>query len=123
MFTFPSLSCEYYYFPKYFRPQSYNPVGIYMFKVNNRNTRTSCEMCSKVTIKTPELRHKNLSDYPEERADFSPNPYENKMGFMVILWSSYSERTCTSRDDFWYSCTLTYLKLYLKLDSMPIFFP
>ena len=31
------------------------PVGIYMFKVNNRNTRTRCEICSKLTIKTPEL--------------------------------------------------------------------
>ena len=27
-----------------------------MFKVNNRNTRTRCEICSKVTIKTPERR-------------------------------------------------------------------
>ena len=34
-----------------------NPVDIYMFKVNNRNTRTRCEICSKVTIKTPERRH------------------------------------------------------------------
>ena len=25
-----------------------------MFNVNNRNTRTSCEICSKLTIKTPE---------------------------------------------------------------------
>ena len=25
-----------------------------MFKVNNRNTRTWCEICSKLTIKTPE---------------------------------------------------------------------
>ena len=31
-----------------------NPAGIYMFKVNNRNTRTRCEICSKLTIKTPE---------------------------------------------------------------------
>ena len=29
-------------------------VGIYMFKVNNRNTRTRCEICSKLTIKTTE---------------------------------------------------------------------
>ena len=28
-----------------------------MFKVNNRNTRTMCEICSKLTIKTPEQRH------------------------------------------------------------------
>ena len=32
------------------------PVVIYMFKVNNRNTRTRCEICSELTIKTPELR-------------------------------------------------------------------
>ena len=31
-----------------------NPVGIYMLKVNNRNTRARCEICSKLTMKTPE---------------------------------------------------------------------
>ena len=31
-----------------------NLAGNYMFKVNNRNTRTRCEICSKLTIKTPE---------------------------------------------------------------------
>ena len=30
-----------------------NPVGNCMFKVNERNTRTSCEICSKLTIKIP----------------------------------------------------------------------
>ena len=33
------------------------PAGIYMFKVNNRNTRTKCEISSKLTIKTPERRY------------------------------------------------------------------
>ena len=33
------------------------PVGIYMFKVININTRTKCEICSEQTIKTPERRH------------------------------------------------------------------
>ena len=28
-----------------------------MFKVNNRNTRTRCEICSKLTIKRPERRY------------------------------------------------------------------
>ena len=32
---------------------SSNPVGIYMFKFNNRNTRTRCAICSKLTIKIP----------------------------------------------------------------------
>ena len=29
------------------------PPGNYMFKFNNRNTRIRCEICSKLTIKTP----------------------------------------------------------------------
>ena len=29
-----------------------DPAGIYLFKVNNRNTRTRCEICSKLTINT-----------------------------------------------------------------------
>ena len=32
------------------------PAGIYLLKANNRNTRTRCEICSKLTINTPE-RH------------------------------------------------------------------
>ena len=31
---------------------SYYRADNYMFKVNNRNTRTRCEICSKLTIKT-----------------------------------------------------------------------
>ena len=30
------------------------PVDICLLKVDNRNTRTMCEICSKLTIKTPE---------------------------------------------------------------------
>ena len=32
------------------------PAGNYMLKVNNRNTKTRCEICSTLTIKTPQ-RH------------------------------------------------------------------
>ena len=32
---------------------SSNPVGIYMLKFNNRNTRARCAICSKLTIKIP----------------------------------------------------------------------
>ena len=32
------------------------PAGNYMFKANNRNTRTRCEICSKLTIKAPKRR-------------------------------------------------------------------
>ena len=37
------------------------PVGNYMFKVSNRNTRTSCEICSELTIKTPEQSQRHRS--------------------------------------------------------------
>ena len=32
-------------------------AGNHMFNVNNRNTRTRCEIFLKLTIKTPERRH------------------------------------------------------------------
>ena len=38
------------------------PVGVYLFKVNNRNTRIRCEICSELTVKTPE-RHQANSDW------------------------------------------------------------
>ena len=40
---------------------SRNPIAIYLLKVNNRNTRERREMCSKLTIKTPERRHRRRS--------------------------------------------------------------
>ena len=38
-----------------FPPISSFPADICLLKVSNRNTRTSCEICSKLTIKTPEV--------------------------------------------------------------------
>ena len=35
---------------------NHNPTT-YFFKSNDRNTGTMCEICSKLTIKTPERRH------------------------------------------------------------------
>ena len=34
------------------------PAGNYMFKVNNRNTRAMCEICSNLTIETLDRRHR-----------------------------------------------------------------
>ena len=39
------------------QPLRNNPDNIYLFKVNNRNFGKWCEICSKLTIKTPERRH------------------------------------------------------------------
>ena len=38
-----------------------NQVGNYMFKVNKRNTRTGCELCSKLTLKKAERRNSRRS--------------------------------------------------------------
>ena len=35
----------------------------YMFNFNNRNTRTRCEKCSELTIKTPERRQYRRSGF------------------------------------------------------------
>ena len=35
-------------------------AGIYMLKVNGKNTRARCEICSKLTIKTPERRRSGV---------------------------------------------------------------
>ena len=40
-----------------FRHISDEVASIYLLKINNRNTRTKSEICSKLTIKTPEQRH------------------------------------------------------------------
>ena len=32
-------------------------MGNYLFKVNNTNNRTKCELCSELTIETPEQHH------------------------------------------------------------------
>ena len=44
------------------RKQFYYPANIYWFKVNNRNTRKRCDICSKLTRKTPKRHHLRRSD-------------------------------------------------------------
>ena len=36
--------------------KEWSTAGIYLLKINYRNTRTRCEICSKLTIKTQERR-------------------------------------------------------------------
>ena len=50
---------------------SSNPAGIYLLKVNNRSTRTRCEICSKSTIKIPERRQWQLPIVVNEQFHFS----------------------------------------------------
>ena len=41
----------------HFDEENRNPANIHLFKFSNRNSRERCEICSKLTIKTPEERH------------------------------------------------------------------
>ena len=50
----------------FFKKDSGIPVGIQLLKVNKRNTRTRCEIYSKLTIKTPERRHWRHADWYEK---------------------------------------------------------
>ena len=43
---------------------------IYLFKGSNRNTRKRCQICSKLTIKTPERRHLSASIVAFEQVNF-----------------------------------------------------
>ena len=54
MFERVFVSCSKLCFQRFVRT---NPANIYFFKVNNRNTRKRCEICSKFTIKKPQRRH------------------------------------------------------------------
>ena len=36
-------------------------AGNYMFKVNNRNIRIRCEICSKLTLMTPEVNFEQVN--------------------------------------------------------------
>ena len=65
-----------------------SPGGNYKFKVNNRNTRTRCEICSNVTIKTPEQRHWYSS------GDFIVN-FEHTLHLALVLLFSIFEQVNT----------------------------
>ena len=47
------------------------PARIYLLTVINRNNRTRCEICSKLTIKTPERRHGiSIVNFEQVNADW-----------------------------------------------------
>ena len=80
--------------------ESYS-FGIYLFKVNNRNTTTRCETCSKLRIETPErspdLRHEKFNGNLRYVAAF----IEKKV---FIQWVTlYALNLVTSQLTFTYS--------------------
>ena len=75
------------------------PVDIYQFKINNRNTRKRCEICSKSTIKITERRQ--VSFWSEAVA----RRFSVKKVFLEILQNSqvFSCEFCEiSKNSFYY---------------------
>ena len=62
-----------------------NQANIYLFKVNNRNTRKRYEICSKLTIKTPERRHWRSSCVYIVNFEHISHLY---LVFLLLLWTS-----------------------------------
>ena len=59
-------------------------TGNYMFKVNNRNTRTRSEICSKLTIKTP-ARPENISKPGSGRRSSVIVNYEHISNLVLVF--------------------------------------
>ena len=56
-----------------------------IFKVNNKNTTTRCETCSKLTIKTPEKRQWRCSGDFIVNSEHNFTPYSNVCIAQVFL--------------------------------------
>ena len=73
------------------------PAGIYLFKINNRNTRTRCEICLKLTIKTPE-RH------PCSTHMFTPY-FTPCSSVSIVNFEQVNARWVRSKEHFIYGAT------------------
>ena len=98
---------EFYHKPK--RSSSFRlfyPANIYLFKVNNRNTRKRCETCSKLTIKTPERRQWRCSGV------FIVNFERILLFFLVFLLLTLNK--CISTEAHSESSLISKMKLFCE---------
>ena len=79
------------------------PAGNYLFKVNNRNIRTRCETCLKLTIKTPERRHwtyftpcssVSIVNFEQVNANWGDIAKFNTLRYFVFNTVNERERLC-----------------------------
>ena len=69
----------------YISMKPYIPANIYFFKVNNRNTRRRCEICSKLSLRTPGLDSLNT---PDEEWKLVTAFAQITLSFLVAYFSS-----------------------------------
>ena len=77
------------------------PAGNYMFKVNNRNTRKRCEICSKLTINTSKWRHWRRSgvfivnfEHISHCSSASVVNFEHVIACRLVMWFFYQIILC-----------------------------
>ena len=84
--------------------ESYITTSIYLLRFNKRNTRTRCEICSKLALKTPEGR---ISDHAKIRIiAWKVSKYEDFSGPYFPIFSSFSDSGCHKK------CSYLYIFLY-----------
>ena len=85
------------------------PTSIYLLKVNNRNTKTICEVWSVLTIKTKEQRYWNGSGVCKCRLNM-----KHLNLFCATLWAS----TCWESTTKTGQCLWNNLKRYLPIGTL-----
>ena len=86
------------------------PASIYFLKVNDRNTRRRCEICSKSTIETPERRHWHCSGV------FSVN-FEHISHLVLVFLLLTLNMQMSSR---WVLMKTTFLQLLNKMKRLNV---
>ena len=93
-----------------------NPARNYMFKVNTRNTRTRCEICSKLTIKTlktPERCYWCCSGVIVVNFEHIPHLV---LAFLLLTLSRWMS---AGKPDLF--CNKLFLMLYVPMSLSPVF--
>ena len=77
------------------------PAGNYMFKVNNRNTRIRCEICSKFTIKILYINQTLNCFYFQVNTPLKPHGCFHLLIIltMSIVWNQKTRQKCNLLDE------------------------
>ena len=85
-----------------------NPAGIYLFKLNKKNTRTMCEVCSKLTIKTTKWRRSGVFIVNFEQISHTVLVFP----FLTLNKKILSGKTSNNSQTWWAIGSIRYHYLY-----------
>ena len=84
------------------------PENDYSFKVNKRNTRERCEICSKLTIKAPKQSHwrhsrvfgVNVADWVNADWVQANNAYDDTWNLKLKIWKNTLTKFCRKNNNW-----------------------